>query len=154
MHTAVVSRQGGGEALALVLHPRTALVPVETARAVLGCEAEGVWARIESGELLYAFNISAVSAGNKAREVRLWVGELMGRPRRPGLEQALEEILGTFRAQYRAHEVWQMLLCSRPHLRRLLHAGELGGPRKGAVQYITRASLADFLRRRWLGNFS
>lgn len=133
----------------LPCHPRTALVPVETARAVLGVEAEEIWARIESGEILYAYDIRA---GRGTREVRIWVKELVDDTRRVSCEQALCAILGTHREQWRAREVWQLLLCSRPHLRRLLQKGELSGPRMGAQQFITRASLADFLRRRWLGN--
>jgi hypothetical protein len=144
--------------LLLPLHRQTLLVTIDAVRAVRGLDAEGVWAEVDQGRLRWVWDISTRPHGRdtrtlSVRELRFWVAELIApelcQPLAP--EQAFALILGKGRQQWRAGEVMQGLLCSRSFVKRLIDAGELSGPIAGHTRWITRSSLAAFLRRRLIG---
>jgi hypothetical protein len=146
----------GEGGLHLRLHRCTVLVPLDTVRAVLGLDAEGVVERVEAGQLRWVWDISARARGRRpcsrlnVRELRFWASELIapGPCRALPPEQVIGLILGAQRQCWRAGEVVQRLLCSRSIVKRLVDAGELSGPLEHRLRWITRQSLADFLRRR------
>lgn len=137
--------------LAFTLSQRTVLVPVETVRAALGVDAETIYARIETGEIMWAWDI-AVHTGrvNGVREIRIWARDFVA----PGTTQSLDSaavvnaVIGTERDRLRAVEVAQLFIASRPHIDRLVTAGALCGPLVGHTQWITRESLERFLHSR------
>lgn len=140
----------------LRLHRSTVLVPLDTVRAVLGLDAEGVIKRVEAGQFRWVWDISRQApgrprrAGLNVRELRFWASELIapGACRTLPPEQVIELILGGRRPLWRAGEVVQRLLCSRSCVKRLVDAGELSGPLQHRLRWISRRSLAGFLRRR------
>jgi hypothetical protein len=126
---------------------RTALVSVDTARAVRGVDAESIQAEIEDGSIQWAFDVAAPRS--RRRELRIWGACLDDPP--PGalpFEEVIWELVGTQRASFRGAEVEHLLLCSAAHVKALHKAGELRGEIIGHTRQITRESLVDFLRRR------
>ena len=136
--------------LNLTLSARAALVTVDTACSVLGVDSESISAMVDSGELIWVWDVSARQ--NTIRELRIWSTELADRTaaRRPERE-VLSAILPTRRDQFRAAEVAMTLRVSDPHLLRLIRLGTLSGPAIGHTQWITRASLSAFLTTRLVG---
>ena len=147
---------------ARVFHPRTVLVGVETARALLGVDADAVQARIDAGRLRWVWDISARPHGRErgrckpvdrdVPELRLWVRELLAPDLFDGLplRQVLPLVLGRERPRWRSSEVAQLLLCSRPAMKRLAEAGELAGSVRAGIRWFNRAALSAFLARRLL----
>jgi hypothetical protein len=148
-----------GSGLHLPLHPSTALVTLDLVRAVSGLDTERVWTRVESGRLRWVWDISARShpggaaCRGEVRELRFWAAELVAPEhcRYLQVEQVLSTVLGGQRQHWTSIEVAQRWLCSRAILKRLVDAGELAGPLRARTRWLTRASMADFLRRRLVG---
>lgn len=136
--------------LPLTLNQRTSLVCVDTVRAVLGCDADTVFARIESGELPYAFDVSTAGAAGRIREWRVWrvAVEEPTAARAVPPATAIAEIIGTERELLRGDEVRQLLLVSRPHLHALWRADQLTGFLAGGAIRLHRAGLEKFLLAR------
>ena len=137
-------------ALKLPIAQRTALVTVDTARAVRGVDAESIIAEIEDGSIRWAFNIATADAAR--RELRIWapcLGNAEHPTRNP--EQVIAEIIGTQRETLRGAEVERLLLCSAQLVKLLHEGGELRGELVGHTRHLRRDSLAAFLRRRRVG---
>lgn len=145
--------------LHLTLNQRTTLVTVDTARAVLGVDAESVAAMVDDGRLPAVWDIAL--PGAHRRELRIWAGSLeesfkiQDSSFKPGspLETEnlkLETLIGTSRETLRGAEVERLLCCSAQHVQALHKAGEIAGTVVGHTRHITRASLEAFLARRRL----
>jgi hypothetical protein len=133
--------------LSLTLSQRTALVTVDTARAVRGVDAESVLDEIEDGRIPWVWDIA--SLGSERRELRIWAEGL--RSAECGVrsaEDVIAEIIGTTRPTLRGSEVERLLLCSAQLVKQLHEAGELRGALVGHTRHLRRDSLAEFLRRR------
>ena len=137
--------------LNLPLNQRTVLVPTEIVRGVLGLDAESVWAKVDTGELRWVWDIRKGDAA-QIRELRFWARELIQPDAHRGLsaDAVIDSVIGTARERLRAREVGQLLLCSDSLICRLVQCGLLRGPKVGHTQWIERASLAEFLRSRLL----
>ena len=136
--------------LALVLSRRTVLVSVEVARAVLGVDAETIYGQIDCGGIRWAWDIACQP--REIREVRVWARELIAPDTAGELQRGavIEAVIGTHKERLRAVEVGQLLICSRPHIHKLVATGDLAGPLAGGTQYIERESLAQFLNNRMM----
>jgi hypothetical protein len=134
-------------ALRLTLHQRTALVTVDTARAVRGVDAESILAEIDDGRIPWVWDIAMPGADR--RELRFW-GPALEDPGTADQAEAdvLASILGTTRPTLRGAEIEVRLLCSAPHVKRLHEAGELVGLLVGHTRHIRTDSLVAWLRRR------
>ena len=146
--------------LPLSVSARTALVTVETARAMLGVDSDTVFALHESGSLRWAWDIgasrahSARSAGER-REWRIWARSVQAYQKREALpfstiQAVVGEILPVRRDRFPSGEAGQLLCCSRHHLSMLVRAGLLARSFTGGSFYISRESLSQFLTQRSL----
>ena len=133
--------------LSLTLSQRTALVTVDTARAVRGVDAESILAEIEDGRIPWVWDIAL--PGSERRELRIWAEALLSAEcGARSAESVIGEIIGTTRPTLRGSEVERLLLCSAQMIMRLHAAGELAGALVGHTRHLRRDSLAEFLRRR------
>lgn len=124
------------------ISPRVCLLPLSTVRAVRGCDAETVFALVDSGQLRWAFDLSARQSGT--RELRFFRDEVFGDSEHGATpESVIGKILGDRSAWSRgAIEIgWTI---SAQAISRLVRSGEIAEANKR----LTRASLAAFLKRR------
>lgn len=137
--------------LSLVVAQSTTLVALDTARAVLGMDAESVTALCESGQLAYAFDFSA--APNLRREIRIWTECLQSY--QSGVElphdddAAIESIVGHSYAEWIAcSQVAQRFCVHRRTIYRWAAAGDVLTNQAGHVIHVLRGSLTRFLQVR------
>lgn len=131
--------------LPLVVAQRTVLLGLETVRARFGCDAESVFAMVESGRLRWVFDVS-LEHQIAQRELRFWTGEIVAPENvaRQTVEQVIAAIVGRG-ATVRRGEIERQWVVSAQHVGRLVKAGELT---LASMSQITRASLENFLERR------
>ena len=132
--------------LSLTLHQRTALVTVDTARAIMGVDAESVAAMVDDGRLPVVFDIALPGANR--RELRIWARSLEPSFSLQPSAFSLADLIGTSRETLRGSEVERLLLCSAQHVKALHGCGLLLGQIVGHTRHITRASLTDLLAAR------
>jgi hypothetical protein len=129
---------------------RPVLVSLACAATELGLEADTVKELTEAGKFRFVFDLAA--KGAKRRELRFWLGELRGEPGAAAqtLEGALHEIAGPKALErVRTATVSGRLQTTRTVVHKWLDSGEIaGGTAAGGRQWISRASLVEFLRRR------
>ena len=125
---------------------RTVLVGPGVARMRFGGDADAILAKIEAGQIQWAFDISATGA--RKRQWRVWIKELIVPEQTSNLNlgEALAEILGT-RNSFPRGEIEVRWVLSHVHLIELLRLNELALVGKE----ISAASLKQFLTRRWSG---
>lgn len=133
-------------ALRLTIAQRTALVTVDTARAVRGVDAESILLEIEDGRIPWVFDIG--SRDTQRRELRIWARALDGVGATLSAHAVIEEIIGTRRDTLRGSEVERLLLCSAQLVKQLHETRELAGELVGHTRHLRRDSLAAFLQRR------
>lgn len=149
-----------GPMLPLSVSARTALVTVETARAMLGVDTDTVFSLHESGAVRWAWDIGATRAHSakahgERREWRIWARSVQAYQRRESLpfatiEAVVSEILPLRRERFPSGEAGQLLCCSRHHLSMLVRAKLLDRTFTGGGFFISRVSFASFLTRRSL----
>lgn len=137
--------------LSLVVAQSTTLVTLDTARAVLGMDAESVTALCESGRLAYAFDLAA--APNLRREIRIWTECLQSYQAGIQLPQdddsAIESIVGHSYSEWIAcSQVAQRFCIHRRTVYRWSAAGEVLTNHSGNVVHVLRNSLTTFLQVR------
>ena len=138
-------------ALQLPVTAHTTLISVDTARAVLGLDAQSVAALCESGELEYTFDLRRADA--ERREVRIWTESLLAYSRgirvESDPESAIQSIIG--------HSLAEWIACSQLSLRFTVHrrsvvrwaeAHEVVGVLSGHTYQVQRASLIPVLMSR------
>ena len=136
-------------ALPLTVHARCALLPLESARAHWGVDAESVKGMTEDGRIAWAFDVAL--AGARRQELRIWkecLGEHAAAVAAWPVGRVVAEIIGTQRETLRGAEVEQLFIVSRPHVKRLQEAGEITGWLAGHTRLVTVGSLGAFLERR------
>lgn len=138
--------------LNLRISHRTPLVPIAVARIHFGMTAEQVLWKIETGELLWVWDIAVHQLGEPVSSHRIWLRELFGPVPGLNLDQALASILGRERTRFTRMEITHLFCCSRPTVRLMVETRELAPDPADPVHFVTRASLEGFLRRRWLGS--
>lgn len=128
------------------------LATMSAARCLLNQSFDQIDDLVDSGALLWVFNIGL---GTSCRALRFYTAELLSpRPvRRATLDSVVGDLLPAKSRRLRGQQVADLFLCSRPHVHGLVGAGELAGLIENQTLLIEPASIAEFLRRRWLGNF-
>jgi hypothetical protein len=123
----------------------TELVDIQFLRASRGVETERILYLVDNGDLLWVFD---VSSGNVNRDLRFWSREATAPEKcyRFSLQQVVDLILGQ-KKNFRSAEIERQWILSAQTMMRLRRAGEF----RGGKGILTRDSLADFLRRRWIG---
>lgn len=137
-----------------------ALVKIDVAAATLGWSAPKLFSLVDGGDLVeqgfvWVFNL-ANDADGRNRDLRFWWPEIQARAaatrnKYVGYEigWVIDRILPVKRATFHAGEVDQLFQI-RPRTRIDLHA-ELAGTMESGRNFYSRAALAAFLKRRWLG---
>lgn len=135
----------------------TTLLTVDTARAVLGVDAETIYALCESGALSHAFDLVARGAGEMP-SIRIWQECVARRQRmepQPAVTdaEALDAIVGFARSEFiAAGHVAQRFTTHRSTILRLHQTGQLVGSFTGHKLQFRRADVIRFLAgRRYLG---
>jgi len=128
---------------------RTVFLDVNGVRAARGISADKVCDLVESGALLWVFNLGR--NGKSIRELRFFVHEVANPSGWASmrLPEVIAKILPVSRRQFSASELTQWFLISRPTAYRL--GGELGGVVKNRIIQFERPALAGYLESRWLG---
>jgi hypothetical protein len=134
--------------LNLSISQRTVLVNTEALRAALGVDAETIYAKVDSGEFRWVWDVS--TGGGEVRELRFWVREITAPQSVVGLDLAavLAAVLGSERQRWQGVELAQMLLISRPQVKRLSDAGELAGDIVSGKLWVRRSVVEKFLNAR------
>jgi hypothetical protein len=134
---------------------KPALVPRYAAAALLGVRPRDVSDMAEAGRLLWVFD---VRGGTTIQCLRFLSEELTAPSpalRAAGIEAILDRILPFQVRQTISGPETAVLLClAWPSIVFLRNHGEIASSRRGRSRPILLASLKDFLRRRWLGNFT
>jgi hypothetical protein len=107
----------------------------------------------EDGQLQWAFDIGVrkESKGSRIRELRFWFAEVVT-PQlcaRLTLREVVGKILPPARKFFASGEICQLLLISRPTLRRI--AREMGAAIHNRTFRISREAFAAWLASRWIG---
>lgn len=135
----------------------TALVSVQVARALLGLDRETVSDLIESGDLLWAFDLAARGAGDR-QSVHVWVDCLLAK--RHGLPQpamsatdAVDQIVGFPGSPFvTAANLAIRFNVDRSTVFRWIHIGDIQGKTVGHELRADRGSVMAFLIRRRSGS--
>lgn len=136
--------------LPLRVSARAVLSGIEFAHNVFGEDNESIIARVDNAlhpaHLRFVFDMSA--GDRQVRELRFWNTEIIAPESIKGLtiHQAIQEILGGRDASRRAEIGIQWSLSSN-HLTRLVRSGDL----VETGNRLLRATLENFLLRRWIG---
>ena len=137
-----------------------ALVKIDVAVFHLGSDLTRINNLVDGGStsqpgLLWVFNFSR-NANGRNRNLRFWRPEVLERAggkaaacHKLELCQVIDQILPATRKCFRAGEVDQLFQV-RPRTR-IDFGGELAGRLDQGSNVYSRASLASFLKRRWLG---
>ncbi len=142
--------------LNLSISQRTVLVNTEALRAALGVDAETIYAKVDSGEFRWVWDVSAAGEGREARgdgrirELRFLVREVTSPDSLAGFDLAgvLQLMLGSERQRWQGVELAQMLLISRPQVKRLSDAGDLAGDVVSGKLWVKRSVVEKFLNAR------
>lgn len=137
---------------------RPVLVDVDETASRLGYSWQSVLGMVDSGELLWVWDVSLVrsaSSRHRRRELRFWMGEVLA----PGLhrDRSIEEVIGWVIGrdpairELRSVGVGNTLRLRAQQMKGLVEAGELVGRMGGHTRWIERGSLEGFLKRRWVG---
>lgn len=127
------------------------LVDKSICRHVLRLGDEEVMEMVDTGELRWVFD---VASGDARRVLRFWFGEVL-RPRTHDhrtLAEVVEMIAGhKTEAWLRTGTVMRTLWLHRQNVHDLIEAEELRAEKRKQTMWVERASLLDFLQRRWQG---
>lgn len=138
--------------LNLRLDTRVALYSADFIRAAEACDAEEVIARIEAGELRWAFDVSTGS--RKVRETRVWCACLLDPARAAvaSLPEVIDDVIGgdPKEKEVRAARLERRWVVSDQTFRRLRMHGDISGRINGRTLWLDRQSLQGFLERRWI----
>ncbi|MFO1487841.1 MAG: hypothetical protein U1F65_05125 [Verrucomicrobiota bacterium] len=135
-----------------IVNPRTALVDIHFVRALHGVSTLTVEEWVDSGKILWAFDLSLKK--NK-RQLRFWNVEICRSENISGLtlKQVVKRILPESRVNFRTTEISQLFLLSKAQGYRF---GVKFGNRSAMLSsrdpiLAPRRALATFLHSRWVG---
>lgn len=131
---------------------RPVLVDMNAAIRELGYHVDVVNDMVHSGELLWVFDVR--SPGSVKRELRFWLGELLAPAVQRGksIDDVTRAIVGHERfPELRGTTVEEILFLRKQSIPDLCVSGGLTSRVGNHVRWITRNSLVEFLRRRWVG---
>ncbi|MEK9753259.1 MAG: hypothetical protein VW338_08625 [Rhodospirillaceae bacterium] len=138
------------------------LIPIEAANVLLDRDEDQVLALIESGKLVWAWDIRHPEA--KQREIRIWRNSLLAHlsgdwdaHSQISEEAVLQHVLNHRRPEVRSTDLQRCWSCSQTHVHALIVSGCLGPAKQreqirgsNAVERIAREHLLTFLRQRRL----
>ena len=133
----------------LPISHRTVFLDVNGARAARGISANQVNELVETGKLLWVFNLARNE--KSIRYLRFFAREIANPSGWSGVQlpEVIAQILPVSRRQFNSAELEQWFLISRPTA---CHLGsELGGVLKNHAWQVERSALAGYLESRWLG---
>lgn len=135
----------------LPISERTVFLDANGVRAARGISIARVKELVESGELLWVWNIGRQTGETGNRTLRFWVPEILDAPAVAALEldAVIDRILPPSRHNFNGSELCQWFLISRQTVQRIGRA--LGGVVSNRLLYVERPALAGFLRTRWIG---
>ena len=133
------------------ISPRTVFLDTNGVRAARGWSADHVNAAIDSGDLLWVFDLSCGRGKKHLRELRFWFPEIVNSKAVAKLELAevILKILPWSRTTFNSSELCQWFLLSRPTMMRI--GRELSGFQKNRMLRVQRAPLANYLKKHWIG---
>jgi hypothetical protein len=136
----------------LPISNRTVFLDVTNVRVARGISADKVNELVESGKLLWVFNVGRTSNGVKARQLRFWLPEVLDPAAVRGLrlDDVVSKILPEGRNSFNGSEIGQWFLISRPTVMRI--GKEMRGIVKNRLLHVERHALAGYLTARWLGS--
>ena len=129
----------------------TVFLDMNGVRAARGISADKVNELVESGELLWVFNVAQAHGGNHPRNLRFWLPEIVDARAvsQLSLDTVISKILPPGRSAINGAEIGRWFLVSRPTVK---HIGEkLGGAVKNQLLHVGRDALVRWLRQRWIG---
>ena len=135
----------------LSVSARTVLIDLNTVRATRGISTRKVNALVESGALLWVFNMGRMNTEKPILELRFWLPEIIDAEAVIHLKisEVIQKILPESRQKISGSEIGQWFLVSRPTVQRI--GLETGGVVKDRILHVKRPALEDYLRKRWLG---
>jgi len=141
---------GGRPFVQLPISERTVFLDVNGVRAARGISANKVCELVESGKLLWVFDVGQMR-GKKKRALRFWAQEIVdaGAVAKLKLDDVISKILPVSRRSFNGAEIGQWFLVSRPTVQRI--GSETRSGVKSRLLHVRRDSLAEFLRKNWLG---
>ena len=134
----------------LPISERTVFLDVNGVRAARGISTARVNELVESGELLWAWNIGRQAGETGSRTLRFWAPCVLN-PQAVaalGIENVIDRILPPSRHNFNGSELCQAFLISRQTVQRIGRA--LGGVVSNRLLYVERPALVDFLKARWI----
>lgn len=135
-------------------HRRDTLGDMSVAMHITGWDSATITDYMVSGDLLWVWNVASDTNASRA-EWRFWIGELMAPAvqRDKELVAVVNCVIGKSEMrELSVFSVHEILRVSRQQVHRLIETGELDGHVARHVGWVTRASLVEFLKRRWVGN--
>jgi hypothetical protein len=130
---------------------RTMFLDLNGVRATRGCNADKVNALVDSGDLLWVFDMGQGRGKKHLRELRFWSPEIVDAfaVSKLKLADVILQILPPGRRTFNGSELCQWFLVSRPTVQKI--GKEVGGVVKNGLLRVERERLADYLRQRWIG---
>jgi hypothetical protein len=129
----------------------TVFLDLNGVRAARGISADKVNQLVESGELLWVFNLAQAHGGKHPRNLRFWLPEIADARavRQLSLDAVISKILPPGRSTINGAEIGRWFLVSRPTVK--LIGKNLRGAVKNRLLHVRRDSLAHWLQQRWIG---
>lgn len=136
---------------ALPINPRTVFIDMNAVRAARGATTDKIKALVDSGGLLWVFNIGRSPGESHPRQLRFWLPEVMdaGAVADLTLATVIDRILPPARLTFNGSELGQWLMISKPTVQRL--GRQLAGTVQNRLWKVERQALATFLTARWVG---
>jgi hypothetical protein len=138
---------------------RPVLVDVDVVTCQLGLSLRSVLAMVDTGELRWVWDVSLARGDGRGaarrRELRFWLGEVLAPAVQRGLslDDAIRCVVGREAfGELRSRTVGEILRLRDQQMQHLMEAGELVGHVVRHSRMITRSSLVEFLRRRWVAS--
>jgi hypothetical protein len=136
---------------ALPISDRTVFVDMNTIRMARGATTDKIKALVDSGGLMWVFDIGRAPGGSHTRQLRFWLPEVMdaGAVADLTLAAVIDRILPPARQTFNGSELGQWLMVSKPTVQRL--GRQLAGTVQNRLWRVERQALATFLAARWIG---
>ena len=136
---------------ALPISDRTVFVDMNAVRAARGATTDKIKALVDSGGLLWVFNIGRSPGESHPRQLRFWLPEVLdaGAVADLTLAAVIDRILPPTRQTFNGSELGQWFMVSKPTVQRL--GRQLAGTVQNRLWRVERQAVATFLKARWIG---
>jgi hypothetical protein len=146
--------------LSLPVASNVALVSLDSARTILGVDAESVSALIDDGTLRWVWDFAISTKAASRRELRFWKLDLLAAHARMQqqpepiptrdllLPTVLETILPPTKAAFHASELQALFTCSAQLIQSFCRSHHMAGEVRAHTRWVSRQSLVSFLSQR------